>query len=193
MKPRSISRLHHIRRTPDGDTRFVHHVSIDHRCLNILVPQQILHRPDVRTGLKQVSCKAVTQRMRNCILSQANAINHHLEEVSEIVFTHMVPPQFTAARVHRQTLRRKDPLPAKLATLVRILALQRIRQVDLAKPRFEVALVQTPDAFDLLDQLLATALRQNGKPPLREPPEAFATRAFRTSSKTSRTQSPETQ
>ncbi len=76
--------------------------------------QQVLHRPDVRTGLKQVSRKAVTQRMRNRIFSQANAINHHLEEVSEIVFTHMMPPQFTAARVHRQTLRRKDPLPAKL-------------------------------------------------------------------------------
>lgn len=141
--------------------------------------------------------------------------------------------------------------------IFRILALQRMRQVDLAKPRFEVALVQTPDAFDLLDQLLATALRQNGnpvlvtltiadhdmpfieahifhaqratllmpqpgpvhhqkhrpsqiselrkysrdlfttqhhrKPPLREHPEAFATRAFRTSSETSRTQSPEIQ
>ncbi|MCA9013268.1 MAG: hypothetical protein KDB01_26145, partial [Planctomycetaceae bacterium] len=51
--------------------------------------------------------------------------------------------------------------PRRTATqlIFRTHALQRIRQVDLAKPRFEFALVQTPDPFDLLHQLLATALR----------------------------------
>ncbi len=58
-KPPWVSRPHRIRRTPDGDTRFVHHVSIDHRCLNILMPQQFLHRADICPALQKMSCKTV--------------------------------------------------------------------------------------------------------------------------------------
>ena len=44
-------------------TGFLHDVRVDHRRLNVLVAEQLLHRPHIVTVLQQVCGEAVPQRM----------------------------------------------------------------------------------------------------------------------------------
>jgi len=136
-------------------------MQVDHGGLNILVAQQFLNRSDVGTGFEEMSRKAVAQRMRNRVLRQTDPINSLLEEIGEIVVTHMMPPRFTAARIDRQALRWENPLPSKLATLVGIFSLECMRQIHFAESAVQITLVQTPNAFNLFNEFLPSrCLRQ---------------------------------
>ena len=42
----------------------IEHVCIDHRGLDVRVPEQLLHRPNVLPALQQMRGKTVAQRMR---------------------------------------------------------------------------------------------------------------------------------
>src|SRR5215510_11388721 len=53
----------HIQRTPHADTRLLHDVGVDHRRRDILVPEELLHRPDIIASLEQVGCKGMTKSM----------------------------------------------------------------------------------------------------------------------------------
>jgi len=55
-------------------------------------------------------------------------------ENAEEILAHVVTPHGTRTRISRHLLRGKNPLPAKLAVLVRVLALQSVRKIDAAEP-----------------------------------------------------------
>jgi len=44
-------------------------MGIDHRCLYVRVPEQFLDGSDIVTGLDQMGCKTVSQRMNSCPLA----------------------------------------------------------------------------------------------------------------------------
>jgi len=107
--------------------------------------------------------------MRHGVLDDPGAISRTLEESGEILFAHVMPPALAASRIARHLPRREEPLPTKFPLLVRILAFQRVGQVDRAEPHCQILLMQASDRFDLRDQGLSATFRQHGDAVLLSP------------------------
>ena len=69
FSPTFAPTLTHIQRTPHTQPRLLHHVRVDLRGLHVLVPQQLLHRPDSRSS----SCRTSALLNTVGILSRARA------------------------------------------------------------------------------------------------------------------------
>ena len=61
-----------IQRTSDGESSSIKNVSLDHRCLKILVSEQFLHGADVVSLFKQVCCKRMPKRVAASILPRTD-------------------------------------------------------------------------------------------------------------------------
>ena len=65
--PRPALRWPHVRQciqwTAYGGTADFQHMRVDHRGRHVGVAQQILNRTDIATGLQQVGCETVAQRV----------------------------------------------------------------------------------------------------------------------------------
>ena len=69
------------------------HMRINLRRGNILVPQQILHRPDVIPVLQQMRRKRMPQRMATRRLRNPRQPRRHLHRPLQTRLLHMMPPQ----------------------------------------------------------------------------------------------------
>ena len=74
----------------------------------------------------------------------------------------MMPPDNTRSWILRQFRRRKEPLPDPLFAGVGIFSLQRLGQSHTRYVVLSIIMVQSPDFFDMIDQILLQSLRQQG-------------------------------
>ena len=58
-----------VKRTPWRVTEFLHHVSVDHRRLDIRVSQVLLDLPDIDAVEQQVRCETVPQRILTLLMN----------------------------------------------------------------------------------------------------------------------------
>ena len=88
-----------IGRTLDRDARTVHHMCVNHRRADILVPQQLLHGADVGAIVQKMRRKTMPQRMGNGILANSDAAHCALELLAECGLASMVSQRFSTTWV----------------------------------------------------------------------------------------------
>jgi hypothetical protein len=86
-------------------------MSIDHRRRDIPVSQQLLHRPDIVPGLKQMGRKGVPQRMAACSLSNPTLSNRLGHGSLNDRLVEMVPLNAPGPPIPISASSREGPLP----------------------------------------------------------------------------------
>src|SRR6266542_4865966 len=81
---------------------------------------------------KQVGRKAVSKCLAAGRLGEASGLDSRLDGLLQPALVKMMPPQCIRARIFGEPIRRKDILPAPLAAGIRILAVEREREIDRA-------------------------------------------------------------
>jgi hypothetical protein len=134
-------------------------MGVDLGGLHVAVPHQLLHGPDVVTGLQQVGGKAVAQGMGRRRLAEAGGPHRLLERPLDPGGIDMVPFHPARNGVDRTAGGRKKIPPAGFRGRVRVLTRARSRQRDLA---IAVGKIGFPDPPRLLDLLAHTARQRFG-------------------------------
>jgi hypothetical protein len=134
-----------VRWTPHAKGTTSHHVRVNHRRADILVPQQLLHRADVRPAFQKVRRKAVAKYMtRNPLLDACQRCRLH-DSLLHRRLVQPIPARRPPPRIPADTSRREHKLPPPLGVRVRVLPCQRIRQNHPPVTGRQIALVLTPD------------------------------------------------
>ena len=68
----------------DGQSRFVQHMSVNHRRRNVLVAEEFLHSTDVVAVFEQMCGEAVPERVATRSLRNADASDRQFHGVLEI-------------------------------------------------------------------------------------------------------------
>lgn len=118
----------------DGAVASLKDVGVNHRRLDIFVPQQFLDRSDVVTGLEQVSGERVTKGMWTDRFANAGDPGCFVDCLLKNTLVKVMAFDVTGERVLGALGRGKDILPVPFPGGVGVLARQRIRQGDLAEP-----------------------------------------------------------
>jgi len=82
-------------------------MGVDHRRLDALVTQQLLHGPDVIAVQEQVGGEGVPQSVTACMLGDACLVLGLVEGPLEISFMQMVPATLSRPRIPKQRGSRK--------------------------------------------------------------------------------------
>lgn len=90
-----------IQRTPHRDPRLIEDVGVDHRCGDIGVAEEFLHRPDVIAVLKQMSRKAVPERVGGDRLYQGSPQGGTLHQLLDSPLMKMMPTKDPGVRIPR--------------------------------------------------------------------------------------------
>jgi hypothetical protein len=101
-------------------------MGIDHRRRDVVMPEQLLDRPAVVTGLEQMGRERVTQRMATRSLGKTCPSNGILEGALHYGFVQVVPANFARLSMAVLSRRREDPMPRQLAPGARVLHPQRV-------------------------------------------------------------------
>ncbi len=99
-------------------------LGVDHRRLDIAVPQQVLDRADIVAGLQQMAGEAVTERVRRDTFCDSGCGRCFFDCSLDIVRIHMEPPEFLCLWHERQRRGGKKPLPGELLGCAFDLALE---------------------------------------------------------------------
>lgn len=78
---------------------------------DVTVAQQFLHRANVGSGLKQMCCERMTQRMNRYRFANARQRHGLLQAPLHPVFIQMMAPLHPTARIDGQRGRREQPEP----------------------------------------------------------------------------------
>jgi drug/metabolite transporter (DMT)-like permease len=143
---------------------FFQHVRVDHRGAHVRVPEQLLHRADVVAGFQQMGRERVAQRVRRRRFGHPGRPHGQLECALHRLIGHMLPAYHARARVDRKLHRGKNILPGPFPSGIRILAIERIGQPDLAMPGRQVLAVEFGDADHVIAQGWHHAGRQHRHP-----------------------------
>ena len=128
------------------------------------MPQQFLDRPDVVARLQQMGGKAVPQCVASGRLGQARSPYRLPHRPLQALLVQVVSALLAAAGVNRTARRREHILPAPFLGGVRILSIQGIRQIHLAKALLQIMLVEHLDLLQMRPQKLGHRLRQHRHP-----------------------------
>jgi hypothetical protein len=110
-QPCTRPRPQSVRRAPNTSPSPVQDMSIDHRRRHIPVSQQLLHRPDIVPGLKQMGRKGVPQRMAARSLSNPTRPNCLGHGSLNDRLMQMMPLNAARLRIPISAPSREDPLP----------------------------------------------------------------------------------
>ena len=141
--------LKSIKRTLNAATTAVHHVGIDHRRRHILVPKQFLDGADVVSRLKQVRREAVPQYMGTDPLDHPRAARRLGSCALHVLVVPVMATDFTRAWIATARGGWKHVLPAPFAIGLRILARQRMGQIDRAESFGQIAVMKVPHLLKL--------------------------------------------
>ena len=76
------------------------HVRIDHGGRDVVVPQQLLNRPNVRPALEGMGGEAVSKSVRAGALDNPHSRDRRLDGLMNGPLVQMMPPLLPGARVH---------------------------------------------------------------------------------------------
>ena len=102
-------------------------MGVNHRCRDVLMPQQFLYRPNIGPATQQMRRKTVSESVTGNVLQNLRPFNRFPQMLWESVKMQMVATKFTSPWVARQTRRRKQILPSQLTMRIRVLRCQRVR------------------------------------------------------------------
>jgi len=125
----------------------IENVCVDHRRLHVVVPQQLLNRPDVAASHQQVRGEGMTQRMATGPLVDPRRHDRrpHRPLHQRLVVVVLEVPARRAVEV--AVPRRKHPLPRPGLPDARVLALQGIRHPHASPALAHLARVAEPMAI----------------------------------------------
>ena len=95
----SRSYAEQLSRTLDAASTSVEHMGIDHRCTDILVTEQFLHRADVILRFESMRRKGMPQGMAGGRFGDARLAYSAMHSPFEYLFVGMMPPDDARARV----------------------------------------------------------------------------------------------
>lgn len=150
--------------TPDAPPAAVQHVRINHRGANIVVAQQLLDGANIVATGQQMRGEGVTKRMTRNALRQACFSNGLFDRPLNQRFIDVMTPLVSRLGVPPAALLRKDELPPPFPIGVRVLAGQRVRQLDAAISVRHVLPVNRLDSVKVFLQGSNHSLRQHGHP-----------------------------
>ena len=105
---------------------FADYVGIYHRCSYIRMPQEILDRANIVTGLQQKSRKGMAQIMAARMFINLRLPNGVIESTLQRALTHMMPLFESGYPIGRNGYRRKGVLPGELGAGFGIFSFQRV-------------------------------------------------------------------
>jgi hypothetical protein len=123
-----------IHRALDAPATTVEHMGVDHRGLHALVPEELLHGPNVVAVHQKVRGKGMAQGVAGRRLDDACRPDGLVERLLDAPVVQVMPAALSGPRIARQGRSRKRVLPPPLGGSVRIFSRQRARQVDSAVP-----------------------------------------------------------
>jgi hypothetical protein len=109
------TRLQHVDRAPHSPPATVEHVGVDHGRLHALMPQKLLHRPDVVAVHQQVRGEGVPQGMAGRRLGDAGLPCRVVEGPLQRPLVQVVAPVLACARIARDLRRpgRRTAIPIR--------------------------------------------------------------------------------
>jgi hypothetical protein len=131
------------------------------------MPEELLDGADVVAVLEQVRGERVPQRVAAGMFPDAGSANAERDRALHGGFVEVVPSAQAAARIDRDAHSGEDVLPGKLASGVRVFALQRIGQPDLPEAFSQIIAMDAPRLLDPGAERLAEILGQHGASVLR--------------------------
>ena len=141
--------LQRIQRTFHTNSRLLHHVSIYLGGADVFMPQQILHRANVRSAFQQVRGERMSQHMRRDAFVQTRPARRLPDGVLKRGVQDMMPPQQTRARIFHLLARGKKPLPFPRLAGLRELSFQTLRQSHSRRTRLLILRVQSAQPFTM--------------------------------------------
>ena len=140
-------------------TAAIQHMSINHRCAHILMPQQFLDRSNIITILKQMSGEAVPECMARHVLDKASLRYGLLYSLLDNGLVDMMTALFPCFAIPPAAFLRKDPLPAPICGRVGVFSVESIRHLDSAPAVGQVLFM---DVLDSLKVFLECLLSDRG-------------------------------
>src|SRR5882724_9770436 len=122
--------LQQIAGAPNTSAAAIQHMGIDHRRVDILMPQKFLDSANIVASFEQVRGKRMPEGVAARRLGDPCLPYGRFHGTLQHELTHVMPPFNTAARVDRTCCRREDILPSPFTIGIQILSLQGIWRVD---------------------------------------------------------------
>jgi len=132
------------------------------RRAHILVSEQLLNRANVVTGFQKARGKRMLQRMATGGLDDSSQPYRLFDRPLQTRFAGMVAAHFARPWVLAQMNCRKHILPSPFSCGLGVFPCQRVRQVNFARSRFQIALVQKLYSLQMRRQLRLHARGQQG-------------------------------
>ena len=151
-----------VERAVDPSTATIQYVRVDHRGLDVLVPQEFLDGSDVVAVLQQMGCKGMTKCVGGHALGQPSPIGRLMDRLLNHRFVEMVTMPDARPSVEVVGRSRKNPLPAPLAVGIGVLSGQRVRQGRLPQPALQIGFVLLAHASQVVLERLEQSVRQHG-------------------------------
>ena len=151
-----------VQRTSHADTWLVEHVSVNHRCRDILVTQEFLHGANVLAFREQMGGERMSEAVAIGALHNSGRIHCALQCALQNSFSHVMSLSVSGARINRKARGRKHILPGPLACRVRELAPDREWQVHASESIFDVLFVLCFNSYQVSLQRLGLVQRQHG-------------------------------
>jgi len=156
----------HVQRTPHSQPRLLHDVRINLGGADILVPEQILHRPNIIAIFQKMSGERVSQRVACRRLGKPRQPHRLLHHPLHTRVIQMMPLALAIRRINGNRCSRPDPLPAPFLLCVRILPRQRPRQRHRTQPIHQIPFMQQPHPFQMPLEFKLQLVRQHRHPVL---------------------------
>jgi len=137
-------------------------MGIYHRRAHILVPQELLDRPDIVTVFEQVRRKRVPKGVTRRRFAQARRLDRGFYGVLKVFLAHMMLSFFSRARIERTLSRWEHILPSPLSRRSWELSLQRARQMHRPKSFRQIDNVLFLHSFQMLAKRRHDGNRQHG-------------------------------
>ena len=124
-----------VGRAPHAAGSTVEDMSVDHRCADVPVTEELLDGADVVVVLEEVGGEGVAKRVTGRALRDGRPAHGFLYRPLQRGLVQVVPAPLARGAVHVETGRWEHPLPGPLPPGVRVLARQRPRELQRAPRR----------------------------------------------------------
>src|SRR5205814_4739021 len=111
---------------------------VDHRRADVAMAEQLLDGPDVVTVVEQVRGEGMPERVTARVLEDAGLAQGALDGTLDDGLVQVMAAALAGESLHIVAGRRGHPLPAELASGVRVLSRQRVGHGDPARAGLEV-------------------------------------------------------
>src|SRR5256885_14183490 len=119
------SRGKHVGGAADTQAATVENVGIDHGGADVVMAEELLHRPDVIAGFKEMGSERMPERVTRGPLGDSGPQHGVPHGALNRRWVEMMPPALGARAVDLGARRREHPLPSPLHRRARRLDLQR--------------------------------------------------------------------